>query len=251
MHARSEEEKRFDEGLTGLQGLDLIRDETLKAPAGAAEGPAHREQSPPTTSPLSPPRLFEASMPLDVMSLLASQLEGHAWAVGDKSASERHEDGHAVSIIFATIASTLLVVLFYIAGPLYSLLTRSLKTGARSQGHVSVAHPESWDDKTKPPAQDSAMAVDTATKPEGPTGDFEGDINVSNDLPTEQQLKRAAEHPVLDPEGKTHTFKSLSSPEDGSRVLVIFIRHFLCGVGALCMVFICDPIHLPLLTSVV
>ncbi len=72
----------------------------------------------------------------------------------------------------------------------------------------------------------------TASMPEGPTGDFTGDINVSSKLPSQRDLERVADLPVLDSNGEPHPFKTLhSSPNGPQRVLIIFIRHFFCGVS--------------------
>ncbi|KAL8648808.1 MAG: hypothetical protein Q9226_005836 [Calogaya cf. arnoldii] len=75
------------------------------------------------------------------------------------------------------------------------------------------------------------MAVETATSPDGPTGDFKGDIDVNNNNPRRKDMESIAELPVLDKDGKPHTFKSLYAPADNetSRTLIIFIRHFFCG----------------------
>ncbi|KAL8702832.1 MAG: hypothetical protein Q9201_004000 [Fulgogasparrea decipioides] len=75
------------------------------------------------------------------------------------------------------------------------------------------------------------MAVETATKPEGSTGEFKGDIDVNDNPPSRTDLDTVAELPVLDANGKPHTFKSLytSTDDDSSRTLIIFIRHFFCG----------------------
>ena len=69
------------------------------------------------------------------------------------------------------------------------------------------------------------MAVD-------PQADFVGDIKVNNNPPTKATLEKVAELPVLDSDKKSRTFKSLyADNEDGpQRVLIIFIRHFFCGV---------------------
>ena len=73
------------------------------------------------------------------------------------------------------------------------------------------------------------MAVQTATKPEGPTGDFEGDIAVNDTPPNAKMLASAASLPLLDEKNKKHTFKSLY--EGKGRIIIIFIRHFFCGVS--------------------
>lgn len=72
-----------------------------------------------------------------------------------------------------------------------------------------------------------------ATKPEGPQRDFSGDIKVDNKIPTKSELEKASERTVYDKDGKKHTFRDLVASSTGSeprRVLVIFIRHFFCGV---------------------
>lgn len=65
-----------------------------------------------------------------------------------------------------------------------------------------------------------------------PSADFKGDIKVNNNPPTKGDLEKAADLPVLDQNRKKYTFKSLyADNENGPRqVLIIFIRHFFCGV---------------------
>lgn len=77
-----------------------------------------------------------------------------------------------------------------------------------------------------------AMAVAPVSKANDPSGDFKGDIKVNNNPPSKGDLEKVAELPVLDVNKKSHTFKSLwADDEDGPRrVLVVFIRHFFCGV---------------------
>ena len=86
------------------------------------------------------------------------------------------------------------------------------------------------------------MTTTAPSKPEGSTGDFTGDIEASNKLPSEGDLDRAADMPVLDGSGKIHLFRSLhSSPDSPRRVLVIFIRHFFCGVSKhICITSLCS-----------
>ena len=69
-------------------------------------------------------------------------------------------------------------------------------------------------------------------RPEGPSREFSGNIKVSQKLPTKKDIEKVAELPVLDRTGESRTFKSLhSDPEHPeARTLVIFIRHFFCGV---------------------
>ena len=52
---------------------------------------------------------------------------------------------------------------------------------------------------------------------------------VSQTYPTVTDLKRAAELPVYDIKGNAHPFRSLYA-DPSQRHLIIFIRHFFCGV---------------------
>lgn len=65
-----------------------------------------------------------------------------------------------------------------------------------------------------------------------PSADFKGDIRVNNKAPTKELLEKLADIPVLDVNKKSHTFKSLYSDNEHGprRALVVFIRHFFCGV---------------------
>lgn len=72
-----------------------------------------------------------------------------------------------------------------------------------------------------------AVDVDT-TKPK----DFEGEVATTTELPSRELLDKLADYLVLDRDGKSHTFKSLyTGPNVARRVLVIFVRHFFCGVS--------------------
>ena len=65
-----------------------------------------------------------------------------------------------------------------------------------------------------------------------PSADFKGNVKVNNNPPTKEDLEKVADLPVLDKNGKRHTFKSLYADNENGprRVLIIFIRHFFCGV---------------------
>ena len=69
-------------------------------------------------------------------------------------------------------------------------------------------------------------------KPNNAPNDFKGDIKVNNNPPTKEQLEKVADLPVLDVNGKPYTFKSLYADNENGprRVLVVFVRHFFCGV---------------------
>lgn len=72
---------------------------------------------------------------------------------------------------------------------------------------------------------------DSTTKPSGPNGDFRGDIEVSNKLPSKAELDKAAKLPILDMNGKRQAFGNLFIGESASQKhLIIFVRHFFCGV---------------------
>ncbi|MBE3042640.1 hypothetical protein IMZ48_08700 [Candidatus Bathyarchaeota archaeon] len=63
------------------------------------------------------------------------------------------------------------------------------------------------------------------------TGDFEGEVATDNELPSVEAVRALQDHLVMDKEGKTRTFRSLYNGKNSARrVLVIFIRHFFCGV---------------------
>ena len=70
------------------------------------------------------------------------------------------------------------------------------------------------------------------SKPQDTSKDFRGDVKVNNKPPTKEQLEKVADLPVLDVNRKSHTFKSLYADNENGprRVLMIFIRHFFCGV---------------------
>lgn len=54
----------------------------------------------------------------------------------------------------------------------------------------------------------------------------------SDKLPSPETISKSNEYTVLDHKGEKHTFKSLyDGPDSSSRTLIIFIRHFFCGVS--------------------
>ncbi|CAI6089734.1 unnamed protein product [Clonostachys chloroleuca] len=79
-----------------------------------------------------------------------------------------------------------------------------------------------------PPYRDAPPAYDEVdrTRPQ----DFEGEIQTTDDIPSNETLKSIENYIVLDRHGRTHPFRSLyTGPNVARRVLVIFIRHFFCG----------------------
>jgi len=64
--------------------------------------------------------------------------------------------------------------------------------------------------------------------------DFVGAVDSDNNIPSAETLKRIENYMVLDKDGRSHSFKSLYSGSHAARrVLVIFVRHFFCGVSFL------------------
>lgn len=65
---------------------------------------------------------------------------------------------------------------------------------------------------------------------ENPELDFEGSVEVNNDIPSDKDLKRVDDLLVLDTSGESRPFKDLYKGEGvAPRQLIIFIRHFFCG----------------------
>lgn len=65
--------------------------------------------------------------------------------------------------------------------------------------------------------------------------DFDGEVLTNNELPSPETLKKIEDYIVLDRDGRSHAFKTLYSGTNvARRVLMIFIRHFFCGVGSSC-----------------
>lgn len=61
--------------------------------------------------------------------------------------------------------------------------------------------------------------------------EFNGDVNTNNAIPTQEDLKKIESLTVLDRDGKVVPFKSIYTGTNvARRVLIIFIRHFFCGV---------------------
>lgn len=57
-------------------------------------------------------------------------------------------------------------------------------------------------------------------------------VDVNNELPTEKDLARVGDLLVLDAKGQSRPFKELyNAPHVAPRQLIIFIRHFFCGVS--------------------
>lgn len=88
----------------------------------------------------------------------------------------------------------------------------------------------------------SIDAHDNSTPPFSPASDtpvlqkeqeeFEGTVDVNNDLPSEKDLKKVEDLLILDAQGKSRPFRELYDASGvAPRQLIIFIRHFFCGVS--------------------
>lgn len=82
--------------------------------------------------------------------------------------------------------------------------------------------------------RDSAITLDDACEYDADDwfARFRGELDISDEPPTPAALASAGEIPVYDAAGNSRLFKSLYSVGDvvGDRQLIIFIRHFFCGV---------------------
>lgn len=64
--------------------------------------------------------------------------------------------------------------------------------------------------------------------------DFQGEVLTNDELPSPETVRKIENYIVLDRHGKTHTFKSLYTGRNvARRVLIIFVRHFFCGVSVI------------------
>lgn len=96
--------------------------------------------------------------------------------------------------------------------------------------------------KTEPKVSTSQDAPRLSTPPFSPSSqtpilqneqeEFEGNVDVNNDIPSQEDLQKVGDLLVLDAEGKSRPFKELhNAPHVAPRQLIIFIRHFFCGVS--------------------
>lgn len=96
-------------------------------------------------------------------------------------------------------------------------------------GQEELASPADEKFLTPPTGNSKPTSIDVdQTKPE----DFAGELSTTNELPADATIKNIEDYVVLDKHGKTHTFKSLYNGKNvARRVLIIFVRHFFCGVS--------------------
>ncbi|KAL2758256.1 hypothetical protein ACRALDRAFT_1074926 [Sodiomyces alcalophilus JCM 7366] len=110
---------------------------------------------------------------------------------------------------------------------------------ARDQGSdtkIPQDPPTAQSDGTQSPTTSTTQGADNTTRAtsiEVDTSrpqDFAGAIATTNELPTQETLRKLDDYVVLDRDGRSHTFKSLYSGRNvARRMLIIFVRHFLCG----------------------
>jgi hypothetical protein len=80
------------------------------------------------------------------------------------------------------------------------------------------------------PAADDVKVADTTKPHEVPSNDKP---------PSVDTIRKVENYPILDNKGEKHSFKSIyDGPDSTGRVLVIFIRHFFCGVSFPRLVFV-------------
>jgi len=121
----------------------------------------------------------------------------------------------------------------------------STVTSNTSHGTTRSSNDESWFvDDSKPASpdfehnehnfRDSAMTYDSCQfDADDWFAQFRGDIDISDTPPAHSSVERAGNVPVFDSAGNSRPFKSLFSIGEavGDRQLIIFIRHFFCGVS--------------------
>lgn len=98
-----------------------------------------------------------------------------------------------------------------------------------SPRHDGPAAHDAQSDRTSSHRHSKPASLDIdKTRPQ----DFDGELSTTNELPSAEVQKMIEEYIVLDRHGKSRTFKSLYMGGNvARRVLVIFIRHFFCGVS--------------------
>lgn len=106
-------------------------------------------------------------------------------------------------------------------------------TAVEANGHA-VRETTTNGESTAPLAAPSKPKPSLDTASVDNTAEFSGDVDTNNNIPTMAVIEKVADLPVLDKDGKSRPFKSLySGSMVAKRVLVIFVRHFFCGVSSL------------------
>jgi hypothetical protein len=97
---------------------------------------------------------------------------------------------------------------------------------------TSTSNPSLSTSTPSKPSLDTSSAISSLNQASfDPAANFEGDLPTNNNLPTQRDLAAVNDVSVLDKNGKSVPFKSLyTGPNVARRVLIIFVRHFFCGV---------------------
>lgn len=103
------------------------------------------------------------------------------------------------------------------------------KYGAQRTADLMISKPNGPERATTMPSKTDDVP---GTKPGDPTAEFSGTVKVSQKAPSKSHIAKIGDLPLLNSQGQTFTFKSLHSDPSNphKRVLVIFVRHFFCGV---------------------
>lgn len=102
----------------------------------------------------------------------------------------------------------------------------SEKTNGEMGGHA-------FSTGTAPPKALVDMSAPISPSSDTTAVEFTGDVDTNHEIPSQEVLKSVEDMPLLDKDGKTVPFKTLySGPNVTRRVLIIFIRHFFCGVSS-------------------
>lgn len=112
---------------------------------------------------------------------------------------------------------------------------REAPLAATSNGHAKVIETETKNTTPEPqqPLSDAAMQSEPEhAKGVDSTAEFVGEVNTNDDIPSQATLRKVENLSVLDENGRAILFKDLYSGTNvARRVLIIFIRHFFCGVS--------------------
>lgn len=112
----------------------------------------------------------------------------------------------------------------------------STEKGVQTKADEASSVPTAAEKEAGPAPKASSDGEDDDVNPP----DFQGSVLSNDDLPSPETIRRIGEYAVLDRYGKTHTFKSLYTGRNvARRVLIIFVRHFYCGVSPGCRSHCC------------
>jgi len=96
---------------------------------------------------------------------------------------------------------------------------------------VQPANADEADGGSGKTSTDSSTKAEPSSNTNGICG---GDMVVSAEKPSAADIQSTADLPILDVDGNSHPFKTLYTSAQGPhKALIIFIRHFFCGVRSL------------------